>query len=1073
MRTARDVINRVTHDYELPSKAFRVGYLDRFLGIVEKRLTDLNFADDIATLSHLEAAIPQTRIMYLKYKYRVVWDRREQHQRFDDVFGSFPENNNTTIRDIVAADPYGEEDEARDDAQEQEAREGDQQEALRHAAQREQLQQREAADRPNFFVCCRILGGKTKRLIQAIQDADPTLQQGRIDIERLHVTLLTLRLRNELEVERAKEALQQFDLESVVHPDKPLRLKGFSSFRGRVLYVCVDDETDSYTTICTLHECLRNHMIARLGIQSWKGQSHERFTPHITVSKLSRAMTRQGQFINEIMFARHKNVELGSFRVRGLHLCVMQAPQLEHHFYEVKGSVFSTSKSLVFENPALGHLARRDLEHPRAQDGGLRPELDAIRVTQRLREMAHVVEDPVAMIVAFRGLGAAAKRRAVDALVQETAGVVVKDAAQLRELPSWLANPGFVRGSVVVVDAPLAQRWELDGLALLAHVCNCQLEIRRFVEHDFTEPSVACSPKSMRFLRNLEEDPRETIERVQGTALLEGSTRLGLAEGDREQLHVFDLDRTLLNTAERPSNHAHRNMFFALPESLDPALDDQVTEGPAFERFQELDRSECAVVVLTARSEGLRTEVERILQAKGCFRYDGLHMHPPGKSTGAAFKCDTMQQLVSCRKYQKVVFYDDDTETLRNMEDTLANHCSGVRFQVVDAKSMHRRQANQGTTVFERCRETLVHRAAALTSSSPDEVLCVTFGSQVYGKVSCDFDVCVVVPAQENAEPPSMLKALYSSDVERGSFFAQGIKVKDSHFAMRAICPRISMLLEDVHTGKEIEIDVVAAQVNVQQFQQLKDEITTRGGLPTSRTLQSCMDHSDCVETRNSLSGVYFAAKLVEALAEHGASLEAFRYLQHRAVELLECAGLRGRHFQMIRTFQLAMILEKFFASRPANTRWRSFCKFVGSELAEEEWTDLIRGVRDVAYAECNLIFAPRMRELFRAAACGKEDSFRMFTTGYLHCVLSVTSSRPWKTTILLNAGLPRVIRTLIKEAGDVVPKGTGQVHWLASGKQWRAKIEIRLPATSTASADLIHQNLVLRPEDKLDVDLF
>ena len=76
MKTASDVISRIQWDEELSPKDFVVGYLDRFVGIVEKDFTDLSW-EDLASVDHfVDLAIPRHRIQYFKYLGEIVWDKR-------------------------------------------------------------------------------------------------------------------------------------------------------------------------------------------------------------------------------------------------------------------------------------------------------------------------------------------------------------------------------------------------------------------------------------------------------------------------------------------------------------------------------------------------------------------------------------------------------------------------------------------------------------------------------------------------------------------------------------------------------------------------------------------------------------------------------------------------------------------------------------------------------------------------------------------------------------------------------------------------------------------------------------
>ncbi|KAK9397480.1 leukocyte receptor cluster member 9-like [Crotalus adamanteus] len=84
MKTAEDVISRLLWDTQVPAEQFSIGYLDRFLGILEEPFISFSW-EDLASVGPGVLAIPKHRIHYFKYRDRVVWDKVS---RTDDVFGS-------------------------------------------------------------------------------------------------------------------------------------------------------------------------------------------------------------------------------------------------------------------------------------------------------------------------------------------------------------------------------------------------------------------------------------------------------------------------------------------------------------------------------------------------------------------------------------------------------------------------------------------------------------------------------------------------------------------------------------------------------------------------------------------------------------------------------------------------------------------------------------------------------------------------------------------------------------------------------------------------------------------------
>ena len=99
MKTASEVVKRVEWDEQLPRGNFLVGYVDRFLGVVEKPFSSFDWNADLCDVEHNSnpSAIPEHRIQYFKYKDEKVWDKNE---RLDLIFGST--GNKKRIHDIIA-----------------------------------------------------------------------------------------------------------------------------------------------------------------------------------------------------------------------------------------------------------------------------------------------------------------------------------------------------------------------------------------------------------------------------------------------------------------------------------------------------------------------------------------------------------------------------------------------------------------------------------------------------------------------------------------------------------------------------------------------------------------------------------------------------------------------------------------------------------------------------------------------------------------------------------------------------------------------------------------------------------
>ncbi|KAM9851760.1 leukocyte receptor cluster member 9 [Aulostomus maculatus] len=86
MRTADDVISRILWDPSVDASQFVVGYMDRFLGVVERPFSDFNWDTNPCDCDYsTELALPRHRIQYFTHRGHRIWDR---HSRTDRVFGS-------------------------------------------------------------------------------------------------------------------------------------------------------------------------------------------------------------------------------------------------------------------------------------------------------------------------------------------------------------------------------------------------------------------------------------------------------------------------------------------------------------------------------------------------------------------------------------------------------------------------------------------------------------------------------------------------------------------------------------------------------------------------------------------------------------------------------------------------------------------------------------------------------------------------------------------------------------------------------------------------------------------------
>ncbi|MBN3291593.1 TTY1B protein, partial [Polypterus senegalus] len=261
MKTAEDVISRILWDPELKSEEFTVGYLDRFLGVLEKPFSEFSWEEDFAALDTYEVlAVPQHRIQYFRYRDKVVWDK---NHRLDDVFGST--GSGRTIIDVIddeRRERNGGRDEEKGDVKEEDAEEETKKgeiepeccshedgKLLSHFSAQCGLQEdRETTPlspknttpvprstegdlsvmgsdesdhheklKPNYFVSVRLtedmFRSATRDVHNYLVQKDATLADYCLPLGTLHLTLCLLSLNSPEEVDLARNVLQEFAFE--------------------------------------------------------------------------------------------------------------------------------------------------------------------------------------------------------------------------------------------------------------------------------------------------------------------------------------------------------------------------------------------------------------------------------------------------------------------------------------------------------------------------------------------------------------------------------------------------------------------------------------------------------------------------------------------------------------------------------------------------------------------------------------------------------------------------------------------------------------------------------------------
>eukprot|EP00731_Ephydatia_muelleri_P030419 Em0021g942a len=360
MRQAVDVISRILWDPDLPAKDFAVGYLDRFLGILEKPFSDFSW-EDIASVGNNVLAVPQHRIQYFKYKNTIVWDKRCQ---LDDFFGS---RGGKLISDFVDKTAVNAKQVEQVEPQESKAVASSQKEEGQAFLDEEEEPEEDDVssagavdnkDRPNHFVCLHITSMEVKGMVEEIQTSicghTPQLAEGCLPIDALHVTLCMLRLNSEQDRATAQAVLSDARTQfiHILPPCLQLTFRGVDNFRGRLVYVRVEPEPALERFVSYLLEQFQQ---AGLGTPG----NHDQFTPHMTILKLTRPMARKlhTHAISPASYLAYRESPVGQHTVDNLQLCSMTAGKQGDGFYLRLETISNSLCGLpLFSTVLINHL---------------------------------------------------------------------------------------------------------------------------------------------------------------------------------------------------------------------------------------------------------------------------------------------------------------------------------------------------------------------------------------------------------------------------------------------------------------------------------------------------------------------------------------------------------------------------------------------------------------------------------------------------------------------------------------------------------------------------------------------
>ena len=333
MRTAADVISRIRWDPDLPTEKFTIGYLDRFVGIIEKPFSAFSW-EDLATVAPNVLAVPEHRIQYFKYLDKIVWDKTKQ---FDNVFGS---RGGKMIQDIILSHSKAESEKSSET------------EVNVQDTNSESTAYKSTQERPTHFICFRIrdqsITAQAEKVQNHILEGIPDLSEG--CVTALHVTVCMVQLKTERQMETAKEVMEstkQF-LAQYVPKCTHLVINGVDNFHDRLVYGKVKPNKALDRLSYLLIERLQDAGLKTPG-------NFDVYTPHMTLVKMSRPLQRtiDTKVIRRELYTCFKDAYFGKQTIEGICLCSMTGPKQEDGFFL---RLHDVSNSMLYLSPAIPSL---------------------------------------------------------------------------------------------------------------------------------------------------------------------------------------------------------------------------------------------------------------------------------------------------------------------------------------------------------------------------------------------------------------------------------------------------------------------------------------------------------------------------------------------------------------------------------------------------------------------------------------------------------------------------------------------------------------------------------------------
>ena len=341
MKTALDVIHRIQWDENLPKEYFKIGYIDRFKGVIEEPFSKFTSWCDLANAEMEALAIPQHRIQYFKYKDTKVWDKT---QKIDWVFCSAGKGDTSDIVTLMnqiddrieESLRKGEYDMCESDPDHSDSDSDDDGIAINIDADATRVHLIPDEERSTHFLAIKITNpdiiAKAKEIQRHIVRQEEALGDCCMKQGLFHITVAMLRLPNYEGIHEAMTLVESLSpvLTEVAKTVK-FHLKGLDTFGQRVLYANVIPEPEEEFWMF-LSE-IKNR-IAETSSNVTVTNKFE-FTPHMTLLKVSRPISRlrNSKYLPSSLYEDFIDADFGIQVPNNLQLCVIEATTRDDGFY--------------------------------------------------------------------------------------------------------------------------------------------------------------------------------------------------------------------------------------------------------------------------------------------------------------------------------------------------------------------------------------------------------------------------------------------------------------------------------------------------------------------------------------------------------------------------------------------------------------------------------------------------------------------------------------------------------------------------------------------------------------------